>query len=82
MSAPFAIDPATGRLRFPDLPLELCPLMLQDEFIAVTSRLNRDNLGSNDGWQRYTVRALIPEDRKLGIFVLFFRDVLLKASLT
>lgn len=80
MGAPFAIDPASGRLRFPDLPLELRPQMPHDEFIAATARLNRDNLGANDGWQRYTIRAPIPQDRKLGLFVIFLNGLLSKAS--
>jgi hypothetical protein len=81
VSAPFAIDPASGRLRFPDLPLELAPQMLEDEFIAATSRLNRENLGYNSNWQRYAIRSLIPEDRKLGLFVIFWNGRLCKASL-
>lgn len=73
MSAPFAIDPATGRVRFPDLALELYPLMLEEEFIAASASLNRDNLGGNDGWQRYSIRELIPNDLRLGIFFVFFQ---------
>jgi hypothetical protein len=67
-------------MQFPHLSLELGPHMRQDEFVAVTSRLNRDNLGCNGGWQRHSVRALIPEDRRLGIFVIFFDGLLGKAS--
>src|SRR5262249_24948010 len=74
MKAPFAIDPETGRVRFPDLSLELRPLMPEPEFIAATSKLNRDNLGANGGWQRYSIRELISEDRKLGLFFVFFHD--------
>lgn len=80
MSAPFAIDAATGHVRFPDLPLELRPQMPHAEFIAATSRLNRDNLGANDGWQRYSIRTLISNDRKLGLFVIFLDGRLNKAS--
>ncbi|SRR5258708_40158948 len=80
MSVPFAIDPATGRLRFPDLSLELSPLMPQAEFIAATASLNRDDLGANDGWQRYQVRQLISEDRKLGLFFVFLNERLKTAS--
>jgi len=65
MTAPFAIDPATGRVRFPDLALDLFPWMPQADFVAATASLNRDDLGTNDGWQRYQVRQLISEDRKL-----------------
>jgi hypothetical protein len=74
MSAPFAIDPETGRVRFPDLSLELRPLMPQAEFLAASASLNRDNLGANNGWQRYSIRELIPNDRRLGIFLVFFQD--------
>jgi hypothetical protein len=80
MSAPFAIDPAMGRVRFPDLSLEMRPQMPQSEFIAATSRLNRDSLGANDGWQRYSIRALAAGDRKLGLFFIFLNDRLNKAS--
>ena len=80
MSAPFAIDAATGRVRFPDLSLELRPQMPESEFITATSRMNRDNLGANDGWQRYSIRELVPGDRKLGLFVIFLNDRLSKAS--
>ena len=74
MNAPFAIDPETGRVRFPDLSLELRPLMPQSEFIAATSKLNRDNLGRNNGWQRYSIRELISGDRRLGLFFVFLHD--------
>lgn len=74
MKAPFAIDPQTGHIRFPDLSLELRPLMPQAEFIMATSSLNRDHLGANDGWQRYLIRELISADRKLGLFVIFISD--------
>ncbi len=80
MSAPFAIDASTGHVRFPDLPLELRPQMPHGEFITATSRLNRDNLGANDGWQRYSIRTLIAGDRKLGLFVIFLNGRLNKAS--
>jgi hypothetical protein len=80
MGAPFAIDPATGRIRFPGLALELRPQMPQAEFIAATSRLNRNNLGANDGWQRYSIRALVPDDLILGLFFIFLNDRLSKAS--
>jgi len=72
MKAPFSIDRETGRIRFPDISLELPARMAQTDFVAATSSLNRDNLGANDGWQRYSIRELIPEDRKLGIFLVFF----------
>lgn len=71
MKTPFNIDPGTGRIRFPDWSLELRPWMPEPEFITATASLNRDNLGANDGWQRYTVRGLISDDRKLGLFVIF-----------
>jgi hypothetical protein len=80
MAAPFVIDPATGRIRFPDLNLEIGPQMPEAEFIAATARLNRDNLGANDGWQRYSLRTLISDDRKLGLFVIFLNGQLSKAS--
>ena len=60
MNAPFTIDAESGMVRFPDLPLELRPLMSVDEFIAASSRMNRDNLGTNDGWQRYQLRSPLP----------------------
>lgn len=71
MKAPFLIDPETGQVSFPDIPLELRPLMPQTEFIAATASLNRDNLGANDAWQRYSIRVLISNDRKLGMFFVF-----------
>jgi hypothetical protein len=74
VSAPFTIDPENGRVRFPDLSLELRPLMPQAEFIAATASLNRDNLGANDSWQRYSIRELIPNDFRLGIFLVFFQE--------
>jgi hypothetical protein len=80
VSAPFVIDAATGRLRFPDLDLELNPGMPEAEFIAATSRINRDNLGFNDGWQRYSVREVISGDRKLGLFFIFRNERLSKFS--
>lgn len=72
--APFAIDAATGRVRFPDLSLELRPGMPQQEFVAATAKLNRDNLGGNGGWQRYSIRQEISGDRKLGIFFVFLNE--------
>jgi hypothetical protein len=81
MDAPFAIDAATGRVHFPDLRLELRPLMDEDEFIRATAHVNRDNLGYNDGWQRYSIRELIPHDRKLGLFFIFRDGRLVRASL-
>jgi hypothetical protein len=80
MSAPFAIDPATGRIRFPGLDLELRPRMPQAAFIAATSRLNRDDLGANDGWQRYSISELISGDFKLGLFVIFLNGQLIRAG--
>lgn len=80
MGAPFAIDPATGRILFTGLSLELRPQMPQAAFIAATSRLNRDNLGANDGWQRYSIRGLVPDDLVLGLFVIFLNDRLNKAG--
>lgn len=71
MSTPFLIDSETGRVGFPEIALELRPLMPEAEFIAATASLNRDNLGANDGWQRYSIRALISGDRKLGMFFVF-----------
>jgi hypothetical protein len=79
-TAPFVIDPETGRVRFPDILLELSPWMEEAEFIAATSHLNRDNLGANDGWQRYSIRELIPNDRKLGIGCFFLNGRLKMAS--
>jgi len=80
MKVPFAIDPETGRVQFPDLSLELRPLMPQSEFIAATSKLNRDNLGANGGWQRYSIRELISEDRRVGMFLIFLNERLQKLS--
>lgn len=74
MNVPFEIDAKTGSIRFPDLPLTLCPRMTQAEFIAASASLNRDNLGGNDGWQRYSIRAPIAGDRKLGMFLVFLND--------
>ena len=81
MSAPFNIDPETGRVLFPDIPLELRPLMPEQEFIAASARLNRDNLGGRDGWQRYNIRQLIPGDRVIGTFLVFFNAQLKMLSL-
>lgn len=81
MSAPFVIDPPTGRLRFPDLALELSPGMPESAFISATARLNRDNLGFNAGWQRYSLRELISGDRKLGMFFIFLNGSLNKVSM-
>jgi hypothetical protein len=80
MNAPFAIDAATGNVRFPDLPLELRPQMPEAEFISASASLNRDNLGFNAGWQRYAIRKVIPGDRKLGMFLIFFHQRLVKLS--
>jgi hypothetical protein len=80
MGAPFAIDPATGRIRFPGLSLELRPQMPQAEFIVATSRLNRDDLGANEGWQRYSIRERIPGDLKLGLFVIFLNGQLTRGG--
>ena len=82
MRAPFDIDPETGRIRFPDLSIELRPMMLQEDFIASTASFNRDNLGANDGWQRYSIRQLISNDRRLGLFVIFLNGRLKMASPT
>lgn len=76
MKAPFTIDVETGIVRFPDLLLELRPHMPEPEFIAATASFNRNNHGFNNGWQRYSVRQLIPEDRKLGMFVIFLHGFL------
>jgi hypothetical protein len=76
MPAPFAIDATTGRIRFPDLSLELRPGMPRQEFVAATAKLNRDNLGANAGWQRYSIRQDVAGDRKLGIFFVFFNELL------
>ena len=80
MKAPFTISPETGRVHFPDLSLELAPLMPEAEFIAATSSLNRDNLGANKGWQRYSIRELISNDRRLGLFIIFLNGRLKMAS--
>jgi hypothetical protein len=80
MNAPFVIDPETGRLRFPDLSLELRPRMPQAEFVAATLSLNRDDLGANDEWQRYQIRELISNDRRLGLFLVFLNGRLKTAS--
>lgn len=55
-------------------------MMLQAEFIAATVSLNRDNLGANDGWQRYSIRELISDDQRLGLFLIFLNDRLKMAS--
>jgi hypothetical protein len=82
MSAPFTIDPASGRMRFPELNLELGPGTPEEDFVAATARRNRDNLGFNGGWQRYVVRELISDDRKLGMFFIFFEGHLNKLSVS
>ena len=74
MNVPFEIDAKTGSIRFPDLPLALRPRMTLAEFIAASASLNRDNLGGDDGWQRYSIRAPIAGDRKLGMFLVFLND--------
>jgi hypothetical protein len=76
MPAPFAIDAKTGGILFPGLSLELRPRMPHQEFIAATANLNRDNLGSNGGWQRYSIRQEISGERKLGIFFVFLDEFL------
>lgn len=80
MTAPFAIDPATGRVRFPDLPLELHPLMPQADFVAATASFNRDDLGASDGRQLYQILQPISDDRKLGMFFIFLTGRLKAAS--
>jgi hypothetical protein len=80
MKAPFVIDAATGNIRFPDLSLELYPQMPETEFISASAALNRDNLGFNGGWRRYSIRAVSSGDRKLGLFLIFFHDRLAKLS--
>jgi hypothetical protein len=80
MSAPFTIDAESGTVRFPDLPLELRPQMSADKFIAASSRMNRDNLGTNDGWQRYQLRPALPQNQKLGMFLVFRHGQLCKFS--
>lgn len=54
--------------------------MPESDFIVSTARLSRDNLGSNNGWQRYSINALIPDDRKLGLFLIFLNGRLSKVS--
>src|SRR5262249_29827613 len=78
MNVPFTIDAESGIVRFPDLRLELRPQMSADEFISASSRINRDNLGANDGWQRYQLRSGLPLNQKLGIFLVFRRGQLCK----
>ncbi len=80
MNAPFLVDRETGLLSFPDMPLELSPEMSEEEFISRTAMLNRDNLGANDGWQHYSIRQLIPNDRRLGLFLIFLDGKLNKLS--
>jgi len=80
MTAPFAIDPATGRVRFPHLALDLRPWMPQADVVAATASLNRDDLGANDGWQRYQIRQLISRNLKMGLFVIFLNGRLKAAS--
>ena len=80
MNAPFTVDAETGRLHFPDLSLELRPMMPEEEFITATARLNRDNLGLTGGWQRYSIRQLISQERRLGIFLIFLNGKLNKLS--
>jgi hypothetical protein len=80
MSAPFAINPETGTIRFPELSLELRSGMPESEFIAATSKLNRDNLGFNVGWQRYNIRQEISDDRILGMFLIFLHEKLWRIS--
>jgi len=80
VTAPFAIDRLTGSVRFPDLPLELRPMMAEADFIAATASLNRDNLGGKGGWQRYSVKQSISDDRKLGMFLIFLNGRLKTAS--
>lgn len=82
MSAPFEINSATGTIRFPELSLELRSGMPEAEFISATSKLNRDNLGFNDGWQRYNIRQAISDDRILGLFLIFLHERLWRVSLT
>ncbi len=55
-------------------------MMAEDDFILATARFNRDNLGSNDGWQRYSVKQNISNDRKLGLFVVFLNGRLKMVS--
>lgn len=79
MSAPFVIDPATGRVRFPELNLELRALMPEKEFIAATAAFNRDDLGSNDGWRRYSI-GYASGDRKWGLFFVLINGLLNRVS--
>jgi hypothetical protein len=79
VNAPFLIRPESGHIRFPDLHLELHPLMPQAEFITATSSLHRDD-GSNGPWQRYSIRELIPDDRRLGIGFYFLDGRLKRLS--
>jgi hypothetical protein len=74
------IDAKNGYVRFPALSLELRPLMSEAEFVSATSSLNRDNLGANGGWQRYSIRELIPNDQRLGIFFVFLEGRLKMVS--
>jgi|SRR5579884_2046835 len=76
MEAPFKIDPRTGRIQFPELKLELWPGMSQPEFLDATSSFNRDDLGSNDAWQRYSLRAPLGDNRKIGFFFVFLNGKL------
>ena len=80
MNVPFAIDVVTGNISFPDLPLQLRAQMPEAEFISATASLNRDNLGFNAGWQRYAIRKAISGDGKLGLFVIFLHNRLVKLS--
>jgi hypothetical protein len=48
--APFAIDRLTGSVRFPDLPLELRPMMAEADFIAATASFKS---GGTDIWIEY-----------------------------
>ena len=82
MPAPFAINAATGTIRFPELSLEFRSGMPESEFISATSKLNRDNLGFNDGRQRYNIRQEISDDRILGMFLIFQHERLWRFSLT
>src|SRR5260370_29238957 len=76
MKGLLTIRPAAVRVRFPDLSLELASLMPEAEFIAATSSLNRDKLGAYNGWQRYSIRGLISDDRRLGLFLIFLHGSL------
>ena len=55
-------------------------MMAEADFIAATASLNRDNLGGKGGWQRYSVKQSISDDRKLGMFVIFLNGRLKTAS--